>query len=107
MRLRIIIIPKGVRQMSKKENEDKRVLLDFYSAGCAPCRRMEPVIREFAEASDLVEVRRIEASEAPDAFENYGITSVPTFIYMKGGKEKGRIAGVCDRKDIERLVSEG
>ena len=89
------------------ENKEKRVLLDFYSAGCAPCKRMDPVIRDFAEASDSVEVRRIEASEAPDAFENYGITSVPTFIYMKDGKEKGRITGVCDRKDIERLVSEG
>ncbi len=93
--------------MSKNEKTDKRVLLDFYSAGCAPCKRMDPVIRDFAEESDRVEVRKIEAAESPEVFENYGITSVPTFIYMRDGKEKGRITGVCDIKDIERLVSEG
>ena len=90
-----------------KKEKDRGVLLDFYSEGCAPCKRMDPVIREFSEQSDLVEVRRIEASDAPDVFENYGIGSVPTFIYLKDGKEMGRISGVCGLKDIERLVSEG
>ena len=89
-------------------NEDKRgVLLDFYSKDCAPCKRMDPVITKFTETNDLVEVRRIEAHDSPEAFDRYGIMSVPTFIYEKDGKEKGRINGVCGLKDIERLVSEG
>ena len=83
------------------------VLLDFYSKGCAPCRRMEPVIGEFSEANEHVEVRRIEASDAPEVFDKYGIGSVPTLICLKDGRETGRISGICGRRDIERLVSEG
>ena len=95
---------KGVIYVSESE---KGVLLDFYSAGCAPCKRMDPVIRSFTEQNDAVEVRRIEANDAPEEFKSYNIGSVPTFVYLKGGKEKGRITGVCGLKDIERLVSEG
>ena len=98
------MILKGVIYVSESE---KGVLLDFYSAGCAPCKRMDPVIRNFSEQNDAVEVRRIEASDAPEEFKSYNIGSVPTFIYLKDGKEKGRITGVCGLKDIERLVSEG
>ena len=90
-----------------KKEKDRGVLLDFYSEGCAPCKSMDPVIREFSEQNDHVEVRRIEASAAPETFESYGIGSVPTFIFLKNGKERGRISGVCGKRDIERLVSEG
>ncbi len=89
-----------------KEKRDG-VLLDFYSKGCVPCKKMESVINEFSETNDVVEVRKIEASESPEEFKNYGIASVPTFIYLKDGKERGRIAGVCDKREIERLVSNG
>ena len=95
---------KGVIRMNDGE---KGVLLDFYSAGCAPCKRMDPVIRSFTEQNDAVEVRRIEANDAPEEFKSYNIGSVPTFVYLKDGREKGRISGVCGIKDIERLVSEG
>ncbi|MBQ7714638.1 MAG: thioredoxin family protein [Clostridia bacterium] len=90
--------------MKEKNNG---VLLDFYSKGCAPCKRMESVINEFSEANDVVEVKKIEASESPEVFDSYGIAKVPTFVYMKDGKEKGRLSGVCSKKEIERLVSEG
>ncbi len=93
--------------MDKAEGKDAGVLLDFYSEGCAPCKRMEPVIKNFESQDYGVAIRRIEASDAPDAFENYGIRSVPTFVYLKDGKEKGRITGVCGLHDIERLVTEG
>ena len=93
--------------MDKAEGKDAGVLLDFYSEGCAPCKRMEPVIKNFESQDYGVAIRRIEASDAPDAFENYGIRSVPTFVYLKDGKEKGRITGVCALRDIERLITEG
>ena len=90
-----------------KDKKDFGVLLDFYSKGCAPCKRMDPVITDFAESNDHVEVRRIEANEAPEVFEKYDISSVPTYVFLKDGKERGRLSGICDRKEIERLVSEG
>jgi len=89
-------------------NEKKgAILLNFYSEGCIPCKKMDSVVTEFAEENDAVEVRRIEASSAPETFDKYGIGKVPTFVCLKDGKERGRIVGECGRRDIERLVSEG
>ena len=90
-----------------KGEKTERVLLDFYSEGCAPCKSMDKIISSLAEEPDFVEVRKIEASEAPEIFDRYDVERVPTLVFLKDGKERGRISGVCGKRDVERLVTEG
>lgn len=56
---------------------------------------------EYDEAASFVEV---DIDEVEDAVEEMGITSMPTFVVLKGDEQIGRVNG-ADEKRLEELLS--
>ncbi len=50
-----------------------------------------------AEFAGRLKVLKLDAEEAPQAAERYGITHVPTLILFKDGKEAWRRRGAAPR----------
>jgi len=70
------------------------VMLDIYTEWCGPCRAIAPYIDQIATEYDgKALIGKVDAEKCPDVAEKYAITSVPTFLFFKGGelvdKEKG------------------
>ena len=63
--------------------EGKPILIDFWKAGCQPCRTMEGVVDELAaEFGDAAHVVKIDVGRVPGAVEQFRIQSTPTFVIL-------------------------
>ncbi len=71
------------------------VLVDFSAGWCGPCRTIAPVVDKMAEEFDnRVKIVKIDIDESPQLAQQYEIRGVPTFVFLKNGKEMERVVGV-------------
>src|SRR5690348_16190528 len=80
------------------------VLVDFYADWCGPCRMMTPVLERVATESKAV-IAKLDIDSAQSVAGNYQVTSVPTLILFKEGKEVGRLVGLRDAETVKEFIS--
>ncbi|MBS0634573.1 MAG: thioredoxin [Verrucomicrobia bacterium] len=82
------------------------VLVDFYADWCGPCRMLSPILEALAsEMGDKMMVGKLDVDHAPKVTSTYQITSVPTMIVFKNGKEHERIVGLKDLETLKKIVT--
>ncbi len=70
-------------------------LVDLWAPWCAPCRMIAPAIEELAdEYSDKAVVGKLNVDENPMIARKYGVTSIPTLLFFKGGEVVDQMIGV-------------
>lgn len=77
------------------------VLVDFYADWCGPCRMLAPVLEKVAEKlQGKASVLKVNTDEAGQTASGLRITSIPTMIIYKNGKEVSRHVGLKDEKGL-------
>ncbi len=77
------------------------VLVDCYADWCGPCQVMAPSIDEIAEEYEgKVLVGKLDVDQNPRVAEMYGIQSIPTLLYIKGGEVVDRTVGIQSKDKI-------
>jgi thioredoxin 1 len=88
-----------------KEIEKGTTLVDFYADWCGPCRMMTPVLEKVAqEVQAQAKITKLDIDHAQRVVSSYQITSVPTLILFKDGKEMGRLVGLRDAETIKDFI---
>ena len=85
-------------------NSSKKVLVDFYADWCGPCRRMSPILDEFARENPNVKVVKVNVSNRGAILGKYGIRGLPTLIVFQGGREIKRGVGARTKAGLQTLV---
>ena len=80
------------------------VILDFWAEWCGPCMMLAPILHEVAEENADITVGKVNVDEEPALAQAYGISSIPTLVVIKNGKEVKRSVGVIPKAKIEELV---
>ena len=62
-----------------------RVVAHFAAKWCKNCARMEPELAAMAAKTDAHAFALIDVDEAEDLAAKYNVTSVPHFVFLKGG----------------------
>jgi len=86
------------------ENSYKLVVVDFFAEWCMPCLMLSPVIEELADRIEDVKFVKINVDENKNLAERYNVSSVPTLIVFKEGKEIARINGNIPGNEIEEKI---
>lgn len=91
---------------------DRPVVLDIWSAGCAPCKKLEEVMIALAsEYGDRIKVCELGTHFAPQAAARLRVSATPTVIYFNRGRELERVMGfrgsLFHRETIEELFFDG
>ena len=74
-------------------------VIAFTRAGCAPCERFKA---DHAKTPGLIDPHKLHVMDARSELgQSYGITTVPTFIKLKDGKEVGRKVGYGDAAGLK------
>jgi len=77
------------------------VLVDFWAPWCAPCRMLGPIVDEIAaENVDKFAIAKVNVDESPEVSSKFGIRSIPSLIFFKGGEKKDQTVGVTGKGEI-------
>lgn len=90
------------------ENEVSKglTLVDFYADWCGPCRRIAPLLEELScEMQGQATIAKLDIEHAQKTTERFGVTSIPTLILFKDGKEVKRLVGLTDKESLRKLIT--
>lgn len=91
------------QQQMMSEGSRGALLVDFFADWCGPCRMQLPVLEEFAQEHPEIKVVKINTEEALDITSRFEVTSLPTLIFFKDGKEIARKVGLQDVDAIKEM----
>ena len=81
------------------------VLVDFWAEWCGPCRAISPVVEELAKEYDgKVNIGKVNVDHNPTLSINYGITSIPAILFIKGGKVVDKQIGAVPKSVLEKKI---
>ncbi len=94
-------------EFSKKVLENVQpVLVDMYASWCGPCRIMSPIIDELEKelAPQGCTIVKVNIDDARDLAINYSVSSIPAFLFFKGGKLVVKELGVQSKETLKKKL---
>ena len=102
--MNIITITKDNFEAEVLESK-KPVLIDFWATWCgavAGCRC--PVLDEIAAETDAIKIGKVNVDEEQMLALKFGITSIPTLMLFKDGKEADKLVGLRSKEELKQLL---
>ena len=66
--------------------ENNNVVIDFYATWCGPCKMLAPIFEQVSAEKENVTFVKVDVDEAGELANLFGITSIPTVVYIKNEK---------------------
>lgn len=77
------------------------LVVDFFAEWCGPCKMLSPILESMSpEFEGKLEIVKVDIDEASDVAQEYGVTSVPTLVVIKEGKEVDRMVGFQSKDSL-------
>ena len=81
------------------------LMVDFWAEWCAPCRAIGPTLEELVrEGNGSVTLANVNVDEQPALAARYGIRSIPTILFVKGGKVMDQVIGAVPKAQLKKKL---
>jgi thioredoxin 1 len=98
---------KKALDLKQFENKIKSgvTLVDFNAPWCAPCRAMEPVLKQLTENfAGKAQVFELNVDENQQLAKHLDIMSIPTMIIYRQGEEVRRFIGIQPVEALSEVI---
>jgi thioredoxin 1 len=86
-------------------NSPMPAVVDFWAVWCGPCKLIAPHVDAIAEEyAGRAVVAKVDVDSSRQTAVKFGIQSIPTLLFFKGGKLVDRLVGVADKKVIKQKL---
>lgn len=80
-------------------------VVDFWATWCQPCLALGPIVEELArDYAGKIKVAKMNVDDNPNTPAKYGIRSIPTILFFKGGELKDSSIGVVSKAKLEEMI---
>ncbi len=81
------------------------LVVDFWAEWCSPCRMIGPMVEELAaEFEGRVVVGKCNVDNERERSTRYGIRTIPTLLFFKGGELVERHLGALGKADLKAKI---
>jgi thioredoxin len=81
--------------------------VDLWAPWCGPCRIIAPVLDQLAaEMAGRVRIAKLNVDENPATASRFNVSSIPTLLVLKDGREVDRFVGVQPKSEIMRRLEQ-
>lgn len=95
----------NAQQFNELKSQNTLLVVDFFATWCGPCKKLSPTLdevgEEFAGKANIV---KVDVDESEALAVEYGIRSVPTVLFFKGGKVVDKFVGAIPKSEIVSKV---
>ncbi len=104
-----VFMIEGIQELTDSNFSSKiasgLMLVDFFAEWCGPCRMMSPVLEQVAkDVKGKASVGKIDIDAEQKTAAQFQVTSIPTLILFKDGKEVNRLVGLRDGETIKKFI---
>lgn len=105
------VLPERVRDLDAFRKivlqSDLPVIVDVWSATCAPCKKLEPVLIDVATRyAGKVKIAEIGTADAdPRLLAKIDVRATPTLLVFEGGQEIGRTTGYRPAEWFDQMIA--
>ena len=84
------------------KNGEQPLVVDLWAPWCGPCRMIGPVISELAnDYAGRIIVGKCNVDEEEDLAMEFGVRSIPTILFFKGGQLVDKFIGAAPKAVLE------
>ena len=81
------------------------LMVDFCAEWCATCRAIAPTLEELVgDGNGTVTLAKVNVDEQPALAARYGIRSIPTILFVKGGKVLDQVIGAVPKAQLKKKL---
>ncbi len=93
--------------INEVENKKGAVVVDFFATWCGPCKMLSPVYDSLGEQmKEKAEFLKVDIDQSMELAQRFSVTTVPTVIVFKDGKEMDRLVGFIPKNNLQDKVEE-
>jgi thioredoxin 1 len=87
------------------KHSEQLMMVDFWAEWCAPCRAIAPTLEELVrEGNGTVTLAKVNVDEQPALAARYGIRSIPTILFVKGGQVLDQVIGAVPKAQLKKKL---
>lgn len=94
----------SLEQFNEILKKDSLTVLMCSAVWCSACRAVSPICEQVSDDLQFDSLYKVDVDKTPDIATTYGISSIPTLLFIKDGKLVDKHVGVITRTPLKNKI---